>query len=220
MEDTGTWLGLGHLSGAELAAAAGLPGKGIAMTARNAADHPLVELNQVTKVYQMGDVDVYALRDISTAVAHGEYVAVMGASGSGKSTLMNIIGLLDRPTSGSYRVNGVESSQLSQSQLADLRNREIGFVFQRFNLLARLSARRQVALPLFYANMAPRRAEQLALDALARRSSRAANSNGWRWLARWSAGPTCCWRMSPPARWIPRPGPSCWLCSTSCTGRG
>jgi len=138
------------------------------MTTRDTADHPLVQLSEVGKVYQMGDVQVHALRGISLAVAHGEYVAVMGASGSGKSTLMNIIGLLDRPTSGSYRVDGVEASQLSASRLADLRNREIGFVFQRFNLLPRLSARRQVALPLFYASMAPHRAEQLALEALTR----------------------------------------------------
>jgi putative ABC transport system ATP-binding protein len=163
-----SWIDSNYHSTAQLVASGGLPGKESVMTTPDTAAYPLIQLGDVTKIYQMGDVQVHALRGISLAVAHGEYVAVMGASGSGKSTLMNIIGLLDRPTSGSYRVEGVEASRLSQTRLADLRNREIGFVFQRFNLLPRLSARRQVGLPLFYANMAPHRAEQLALEALAR----------------------------------------------------
>ena len=112
---------------------------------------PLIQIEDMTKVYQMGTVQVHALRGISLAVRQGEYLAIMGASGSGKSTLMNMIGLLDRPTSGSYRIRGEETSQLSKRRLADLRKREIGFVFQQFNLLPRVSARRQVELPLFYA---------------------------------------------------------------------
>ncbi len=127
----------------------------------------LVQLENLTKVYQMGDVQVHALRGVSLMVCKGEYVAIMGASGSGKSTLMNMVGLLDRPTSGSYQIRGTEASDLSKRKLADLRNREIGFVFQQFNLLPRISARRQVELPLFYAGTSGRKGRQLAQEALA-----------------------------------------------------
>jgi putative ABC transport system ATP-binding protein len=101
------------------------------------------------------------------AVQQGEYLALMGSSGSGKSTLMNMIGLLDRPTSGSYQIQGTEASQLNRGKLADLRNREIGFVFQQFNLLPRVSARRQVELPLFYAGTSGRQGQEMAMEALA-----------------------------------------------------
>jgi len=126
----------------------------------------LIQLEDVTKVYQMGEVQVHALRGVSLTVREGEYLAIMGASGSGKSTLMNLIGLLDRPTGGSYRIRGTEASQLSRSKLADLRNREIGFVFQQFNLLPRISARRQVELPLFYAGTPRRQGQHMAQEAL------------------------------------------------------
>jgi putative ABC transport system ATP-binding protein len=126
----------------------------------------LIQLEDVTKVYQMGEVQVRALRGVSLEVHQGEYLAIMGASGSGKSTLMNMIGLLDRPTSGRYRIRGTEASQLGRGKLADLRNREIGFVFQQFNLLARISARRQVELPLFYAGTPRRQGQQMAKEAL------------------------------------------------------
>ena len=129
---------------------------------------PIIQIEHLTKIYQMGDIQVHALRGVSLTVQAGEYVAIMGASGSGKSTLMNMIGLLDRPTSGSYRIRGTEASSLSKSKLADLRNHEIGFVFQQFNLLPRVSARRQVELPLFYAGVPGRRQRELALAALAR----------------------------------------------------
>jgi putative ABC transport system ATP-binding protein len=128
---------------------------------------PVIEIRDITKTYQMGSVQVHALRGVSLSIDAGEYVAIVGASGSGKSTLMNIIGLLDRPTHGRYAVNGVEVAQLSKNRLADLRNREIGFVFQRFHLLPRVRARRQVELPLFYAGVPGRIAKQRALDALA-----------------------------------------------------
>lgn len=131
-------------------------------------DQPLVQLDSVTKVYRMGDVEVRALNGVSLTVHEGEYVAVMGASGSGKSTLMNIIGLLDRPTEGRYYLRGAEASRLHKNRLAELRNREIGFVFQRFNLLPRISARRQVELPLLYANVPRRERQQRAAEALAR----------------------------------------------------
>ncbi len=126
----------------------------------------MIEIEDMTKVYQMGEVHVHALRGISLEVQKGEYVAIMGASGSGKSTLMNMIGLLDRPTDGSYRIQGTEASKLSRSKLADLRNQEIGFVFQQFNLLPRVSARRQVELPLFYAGTPRRKGQQMAQEAL------------------------------------------------------
>lgn len=129
---------------------------------------PLIELEGVTKVYQMGDQQVHALQGVSLTVQAGEYMAVMGTSGSGKSTLMNIIGLLDRPTGGSYQIRGTEAGKLSKNRLADLRNREIGFVFQRFNLLPRINARRQVELPLFYAGVPRRQGRIMAEEALGR----------------------------------------------------
>jgi putative ABC transport system ATP-binding protein len=127
----------------------------------------LLQIEDMTKVYQMGEVQVHALRGVSLEVQKGEYVAIMGASGSGKSTLMNMIGLLDQPTGGSYRIQGTEASQLSRGKLASLRNREIGFVFQQFNLLPRVSARRQVELPLFYAGTSRRVGQRMAQEALA-----------------------------------------------------
>jgi len=126
----------------------------------------LIQIEGMTKVYQMGEVQVHALRGLSLAVQKGEYVAIMGASGSGKSTLMNMIGLLDQPTSGSYQIQGTEASQLSRGKLADLRNREIGFVFQQFNLLPRVSARRQGELPLFYAGSSRGKGQQMAQETL------------------------------------------------------
>lgn len=126
----------------------------------------LIEIKGLQKIYRMGETEVYALRQVSLTIEPGEYVAIMGTSGSGKSTLMNIIGLLDRPNAGTYYLHGQETSQLSQRSLATLRNREIGFVFQRFNLLARTSARRQVELPLFYAGMPGSKSKKLALEAL------------------------------------------------------
>jgi putative ABC transport system ATP-binding protein len=127
----------------------------------------LIHIEDMTKVYQMGEVQVHALCGVSLEVKEGEYVAVMGASGSGKSTLMNMIGLLDRPTSGSYRIRGKETSQLGKRKLTDMRNHEIGFVFQQFNLLPRISAHRQVELPLFYAGTSRRRGQEMAIEALA-----------------------------------------------------
>jgi putative ABC transport system ATP-binding protein len=129
---------------------------------------PIIAIEDASKVYQMGEIAVHALRNVSLTVEQGEYVAIVGASGSGKSTLMNIIGLLDRPSSGTYAIRGTEVSRLSKDRLADLRNREIGFVFQRFNLLARTVAHRQVELPLFYAGVTGGEARKRALEALSR----------------------------------------------------
>ena len=101
---------------------------------------PLLQLEDVSKVYRMGDVELHALRGVRLAIGRGEFTAIMGASGSGKSTLMNLLGCLDRPTSGRYLLDGEEVSRLSGDQLAALRNRTLGFVFQNFNLLSRTSA--------------------------------------------------------------------------------
>ncbi len=128
----------------------------------------MIEVTDLSKVYTMGTTQVHALREVSLSIRAGEYVAIVGASGSGKSTLMNIIGLLDFPTAGSYRIRGTEAAHLSKRDQADLRNREIGFVFQRFNLLARASAQRQVELPLFYANVPASKARAAATESLQR----------------------------------------------------
>jgi putative ABC transport system ATP-binding protein len=132
----------------------------------NSQNGKLIQIEDMTKIYQMGEVQVHALRGVSLEVKAGEYAAIMGTSGSGKSTLMNMIGLLDRPTGGSYKIRGNEASDLGKGELADLRNREIGFVFQQFNLLARVNARRQVELPLFYAGVSGRKRREMALEAL------------------------------------------------------
>jgi putative ABC transport system ATP-binding protein len=114
---------------------------------------PLIHLDAICKVYGSGDLAVQALRGIDLTVGRGEYLAVMGPSGSGKSTLMHILGLLDTPTSGSYRLDGDEVSSLSPRRLAHLRNRQIGFIFQNFNLLPKASVLRNVELPLLYSGV-------------------------------------------------------------------
>src|SRR5262245_57108901 len=117
---------------------------------------PVIKLKNVHKVYETGDVPVKALRGVSLDIEPGEFVALVGASGSGKSTLMNLLGCLDRPTSGSYRLDGRDIASLGRAQLAHLRNEKLGFVFQGFNLLKRYTALENVELPMLYAGMPAR----------------------------------------------------------------
>lgn len=126
----------------------------------------LIRLQNISRRYQMGTETVHALRDVSLEIKRGEYVAVMGQSGSGKSTLMNMLGCLDTPTSGRYELNGTDVSKMNDNELAEVRSREIGFVFQTFNLLARSNALRNVELPLIYAAVPAHERKKIAMDAI------------------------------------------------------
>ena len=126
----------------------------------------LICLQKISRRYQMGAETIHALREVSLEIERGEYVAIMGPSGSGKSTLMNLIGCLDTPTWGHYELNGANVSEMDDNQLAEIRNREIGFVFQTFNLLPRANALRNVELPLIYAGVSNEERKKMALDAL------------------------------------------------------
>jgi putative ABC transport system ATP-binding protein len=126
-----------------------------------------IHLENVTKTYSMGDTIVHALAGVNLKIAHGELTAIMGPSGSGKSTLMNILGCLDIPTSGSYRIDGQEVAKLNGDELAATRNKKIGFVFQNFNLLPRMSALQNVALPMVYAGVDKKARMETATQALA-----------------------------------------------------
>lgn len=126
----------------------------------------LIRLHKISRRYQMGTETIYALREVSLEIQRGEYVAIMGPSGSGKSTLMNLIGCLDTPSAGDYELNGTQVSQMDDNQLAEIRNREIGFIFQTFNLLPRSDALRNVELPLIYAGVPAEERREVALAAL------------------------------------------------------
>ena len=127
----------------------------------------VIELDHIHKTYTMGDVEVHALRGVSLTIREGEFVAIMGASGSGKSTTMNIIGCLDRPTRGTYVLDGQDVSQLSKDERADIRSQKIGFVFQGFNLLSRTSAIENVELPMLYAGIDSQERQKRSMEALA-----------------------------------------------------
>src|SRR5512136_1932752 len=127
---------------------------------------PVIEIENITKVYQMGETEVHALRGATLNISGGELVSIMGPSGSGKSTLMNIIGCLDQPTSGMYKLDGIDVHTLKDNQLAEIRNRKIGFVFQQFNLLPRTTAVQNVELPLIYSGTSARQRRDRAIASL------------------------------------------------------
>jgi putative ABC transport system ATP-binding protein len=128
---------------------------------------PVIELDHIHKTYTMGEMEVHALRGISLTIREGEFVAIMGTSGSGKSTMMNIVGCLDRPTKGSYILDGQDVSEMSKDERADIRNKKLGFVFQGFNLLSRTSALENVELPMLYAGIESGERQRRAAEALA-----------------------------------------------------
>ena len=138
-----------------------------ALLAQTPESRPVIQLDHIHKTYTMGDVDVHALRGVSLTIREGEFVAIMGASGSGKSTTMNIIGCLDRPTRGTYILDGEDVSQMSKDERADIRCQKIGFVFQGFNLLSRTSALENVELPMLYLGVDAAQRRQRATEALA-----------------------------------------------------
>lgn len=133
-----------------------------------ASDMNLIETRDINKVYSLGDVEVNALQHVSLLIEKGEFIAIMGPSGSGKSTFMNVIGCLDRPTSGSYLLEGVDVAHMERDELAAIRNRKLGFVFQGFNLLSRTSAVENVELPMLYDSITARERRQRASEALAK----------------------------------------------------
>ena len=139
---------------------------GVGLIPREPEARPVIELDHIHKTYVMGDVEVHALRGVSLTIREGEFVAIMGASGSGKSTTMNIIGCLDRPTRGTYVLDGVDVSALSKDERADIRSRKLGFVFQGFNLLSRTSALENVELPMLYAGVDSGERARRATEAL------------------------------------------------------
>jgi putative ABC transport system ATP-binding protein len=137
------------------------------MTQNHANGKAVIDIRKITKTYQMGDIKLQVLRGIDLRINKGEFLAIMGPSGSGKSTLMNILGALDQPTTGEYFLDGVDVSQMSENELARVRNKKIGFVFQSFNLLKRTEALRQVELPLMYGNVVNRaKKAQKALESV------------------------------------------------------
>ena len=187
----------------------------------------LLQLEDVTKVYRMGDVEVHALRGVSFGIEEGEFVAIMGASGSGKSTLMNIIGCLDRPTSGRYLLAGEDVSGLDRDALAEKRSRTLGFVFQNFNLLSRTSAIENVELPLLYAGAHTRERHERAHAALGRvgladrihhhpNQMSGGSNSGSRSRGRWFPTPRSSSRTSRPGTSTRSPAWRSWRCSRSC----
>jgi len=130
------------------------------------AEIPLIEMTDLNRIYTVGTEEVHAVRDMDLIVKTGEYISIMGASGSGKSTLMNLIGCLDTPTSGNYLLNGLDVSVMNDDELATIRNREIGFVFQTFNLLARSTAAQNIELPLIYGGVSESERKQRVAEAV------------------------------------------------------
>lgn len=188
----------------------------------------IIETSEIAKIYQMGTQVVNALQSVSININKGEYVAFMGPSGSGKSTLMNIVGCLDTPTSGTYILNSKNVSQMTENELADIRNKEIGFVFQTFNLLPRATALENVALPLIYAGYGKADRQERAMATLESvgladrahhnpTSYRAGSDSVWPSPGRWSTIRASFWPMSPQETWIPKPPMISWTFFTNFT---
>ena len=156
-------------------------------------NHSVIDIQGITKTYVNGKLTVPVLHGIDLQVQKGDFVSIMGPSGSGKSTFMNILGCLDRPTSGSYRLNGNEVANLSDDELAYVRNKEIGFVFQSFNLLTKLTAIENVALPMVYAGI---------VWITYRQNYRVGNVNVWRLLVHWRMTLLSSWPMNRQEIWI------------------
>ena len=185
----------------------------------------LIELKDVYKIYHMGDEDVHALDGVSLTIDKGEFVAIVGQSGSGKSTAMNIIGCLDVPTSGTYHLGGVDVSTMDDDQQAEIRNKMLGFIFQQYNLIPKLTVLENVELPLLYAGVGAEERKERAVAALGRvgladkqknlPSQLSGGSSGYPSQERWRGIPLSFWRMSPPARWIPGRAGRCWGSSRS-----
>ncbi|MDP4163668.1 MAG: ABC transporter ATP-binding protein [Bacillota bacterium] len=129
-------------------------------------DHPIIEIKNITKTYRLGGEDVHALDDVSITIQKGEFIAIIGPSGSGKSTLMNMIGCLDQPDSGQYFLDGEEMVRMNDNGLASVRNKKIGFIFQNFNLLPKLTAWENVELPLVYSGLPTKERRKMAYDSL------------------------------------------------------
>ena len=190
----------------------------------------LIELQNIHKTYRLGEVEVPVLKGVSLSVSPGEFVALKGASGSGKTTLLNILGCLDRPTSGYYRLEGREVTALSMDERAWLRNQKLGFVFQTFNLLPRTSALENVMLPLSYngIHLTEAQARHLAKEMLARvglgerlehEPTQLSGGEQQRVaIARaLIINLLCSWQMNPRAIWTPKPAPKSWSCSSALT---
>ena len=203
----------------------------MSVTAQTDRSEPVIRVTDIHKNYRMGSDTIHALNGVDCAIGENEYVAVMGPSGSGKSTLMNIIGCLDRPSSGEYWLSGQNVSKFGDRALARVRNARIGFVFQTFNLLPRANALQNVEIPLMYGGIGrrQRRARARAVlervglkDRMKHKPSELSGASGSAlpWLAHWSTNRTSCLRTNRPAISTAAPARTSWTCSEPSTMLG
>ena len=190
----------------------------------------VIDMHGIVKRYYVGQPnELEILHGIDLAVTEGEFISIVGESGSGKSTLMNMIGALDRPTEGTYLLNGQDISKMTDEQLSDIRNQQIGFVFQNFCLIPRMSAVRNVEIPLMYANLPAKKRRERAMELLdlvgmSERANHKPNElsvdkiKGWRLHGPWRMTRRFCWLMSRQELWIPRQGTWLWIFFTGCIG--
>ena len=191
----------------------------------------LIQLRDVYKIYGEGlESEVRALDGVSLDVDRGEFVAIVGQSGSGKSTMMNVLGCLDIPTRGDYFLDGVDVRELTDRELSHIRNKQIGFIFQQYNLIQSLNVFENVELPLIYQGIGAERRRELrrrhwkrwgwrAVRSTSPRRCPAASSSGWPSPEPSPPTPLSSWPTSPPARWTPKPGGMCWRSCAPSTGR-